>query len=95
MHEGFKLEMDWHGQFRIVAPDGQAGEWAKYTSLAHLLWKGAHYVAGTEYGLLPQAETVYCFTPCKTVWTPEVDRGCKCSACWCVRTEKATLNNNG
>lgn len=67
------IQMDYHARHRIVLQDEDPnvrpveGEWADYRSLASLVWEGEldgrqvrkTYIAGTEYGLLPKAETVY------------------------------------
>lgn len=35
------------------------GGWAHYRGIATLTYQGKTYIAATEYGLLPKAETVY------------------------------------
>ncbi len=55
----FKLQMDYNGRFRILHKSGATSEWTHYRSLATLEHDGKTYVAGSEYGLLPKAETVY------------------------------------
>ena len=64
----FQVEFDGKGLFRIVHPkSGMKGAWATYRDLATLTLKVSAptgpqektYVAGTAYGLLPKAETVY------------------------------------
>lgn len=55
----FKIQFDYHGRLRILAPDGTMGEWAHYRGIAQLTYQGKTYIAATEYGLLPQAEKVY------------------------------------
>jgi len=57
--EQFKHQMTCNGFHRIVAPDGTAGALVPYTSLAMLSWHERTFVAGSQYGLLPKAETVY------------------------------------
>lgn len=55
-----KLQFDYLGRFRILAPDGEtASPWENYRSIAVLHYQGKSYIAASQYGLLPQAETVY------------------------------------
>jgi len=61
-----KIQFDYRGRFRIVAPDGTTGDWSGYTSLATLTWQGKTYIAGSAYGLLPKNECVYEISPIKT-----------------------------
>jgi hypothetical protein len=62
----FTIEYDNHGRFRIVAGvagNRKEGDWSTYTGIATLtLGTGPTaktYIASSEYGLLPKAETVY------------------------------------
>lgn len=59
------FQINSEGRFRILleSDDGiifAEGDWvANYSSLATLTYEGRLFIAGTAYGLLPQAETVY------------------------------------
>ena len=60
----FKIEYNQHGSFRIVEiATGHTGEWATFRDIATLKTEAGTYIAGSEYGLLPQAETVYLIAP--------------------------------
>jgi hypothetical protein len=57
-----KIQFNYNGQFRIMLQDGMEvyyGDWADYCALAVLQHQGKTYIAGSEYGLLPQGETIY------------------------------------
>jgi hypothetical protein len=62
----FKIQFDAKGRFRIRAYDGAVilaeGEWASYQSVATLEYGGETFIAGSAFGLLPEAETVYCLS---------------------------------
>lgn len=65
------IQMDYHARHRIILQESDSslvvtGEWADYRSLAVLQHNGKTYISGTEYGLLPQAETVYEINPIET-----------------------------
>jgi hypothetical protein len=66
----FKIQYDAAGRFRIVrSVAGQVetrSPWTGYKSLAILNHKGTLYVASSEYGLLPRADTVYELKPRET-----------------------------
>lgn len=58
------IQMDYNARHRIILQESDSslvveGEWADYRSLAILQHNGKTYIAGTAYGLLPKAETVY------------------------------------
>lgn len=66
------VQMDYHARHRILLQEDDhnlrqvEGEWADYRSLAVLQHNGKTYIAATEYGLLPKAETVYEITAKET-----------------------------
>ncbi len=61
-----RIQYDFNGRFRILAEDGTAGDWAYYQTVATLQHGGKTYIAGTNYGLLPTADTVYELTAIPT-----------------------------
>lgn len=69
----FKLQMDYHGRFRILYLEAVsneqdtkltevAGAWVPYRSIATLKHAGRTYIACSAYGGLPMVETVYDIT---------------------------------
>lgn len=58
--DSFSLQFNFHGDLRIVHnPSGETGEWADYRSIAVLKLNGKTFIAGSDYGLLLPAETVF------------------------------------
>lgn len=58
--EKFSIQFNFHGDLRIVHnPSGETGEWANYRSIAVLKLNGKTFIAGSDYGLLLPAETVF------------------------------------
>ena len=58
--EKFSIQFNFHGDLRIVHnPSGETGEWADYRSIAVLKLNGKTFIAGSDYGLLLPAETVF------------------------------------
>lgn len=62
MAQQILFEMNDVGQHRLVV-NGRQGRWAMYQSLSSIVVEGRTYVAGTEYGLLPEAEKAYELVP--------------------------------
>lgn len=46
---GFKIEYRANVQFRIIAPNGEKGQWARYESIATIEIDGKTWVAVTDY----------------------------------------------
>ena len=57
--DSFSLQSDYYGNFRITHSSGVTGEWADYRSIAVLKLNGKTFIAGSDYGLLLPAETVF------------------------------------